>query len=222
MASPQLIRIAQGAFIAAASFGVYSYVRAAQTDQRLANCSALCHLRPTYASMDRSVPDFELPNMQGEPVRFSSFLGTGKPVVLNFWTKTCKPCLEEMPMLAQMAQIVSGRGIKVVTVCTDDGPDEVRDTLAVVLQGADPPFEILFDPETTVVTDKFGSTLYPETWLIDEHGVIRARVDGPRDWTSPLTLEVLEMIDRPLMGCPVQFSSGKPVGANAGLCGEDA
>ena len=95
-------QIAQIGFILVASIFVYSFVRAAQIDHRLTSCQALCHLRPTYAGMDRKVPDFELPDMDGKMVRFSSFLGK-KPVLLNFWTKTCKPCLEEMPALAEFA-----------------------------------------------------------------------------------------------------------------------
>jgi thiol-disulfide isomerase/thioredoxin len=212
-------QIAQAAFILIASVFVYSFVRAAQTDHRLSSCQALCHMRPQYAGQNRRVPDFELPDINGESVHFSSFLGK-KPVLLNFWTKTCKPCLEEMPSLAQFAQIMGKEGVQVVTICTDDGPEDVADTLAVVLQGASPPFTILFDPDTKVVADMFGTSLYPETWLIDKDGIIRARVDGARDWTSPMSLEVVEMISRP-SSCPVQFLAGKPSGAYASLCGDD-
>jgi thiol-disulfide isomerase/thioredoxin len=212
-------QLAQIAFILAASFGVFSFVRAAQTDQRLTSCQALCQLRPAYAAQNRSVPDFELPDGDGKMVRFSSFLG-GKPVVLNFWTKTCKPCLEEMPGLAELAGILKGRGVEVVTINTDEGPEAVADTLQVVLEGQEPPFHILYDPEMEVVQDMFGTELYPETWLIDGDGVIRARVDGPRNWSSAVPLEVIEMIGRPT-GCPVEFLGSQPVGPYAGLCGED-
>ncbi len=203
----KLARVAQILFILAAAVGVFSFVRAAQNDQRFSNCQALCALRPTYAAMNRRVPDFELPDMKGEKVRFSSFLG-GKPVVLNFWTKTCEPCLEEMPALQEMAGILDKEGVKLVTICTDDGPEEIKDTLEVVLGGQAPRFTILFDPDTTVVTDKFGTTLYPETWVVDGDGVIRLRVDGKRNWSSSLALEVIEMIGRPL-GCPVEFGGGR-------------
>lgn len=215
----KLSHVAQILFIVAASIGVFSFVRAAQTDQRLNSCQALCQLRPAYAGNNRSVPEFELPDYNGKPVKFSSFLG-GKPVVLNFWTKTCKPCLEEMPALAELANILKPRGVEVVTICTDEGPEAVADTLQVVLQGQAPPFTILFDPEMEVVADQFGTELYPETWLIDGDGIIRARVDGPRNWSDAIPLEVIEMIGRPT-SCPVEFVSGKPLGQYGGLCGED-
>lgn len=203
----KLAQVAQVLFIVAAAVGVFSFVRAAQNDQRLSNCQAMCELGPTYAASNKRVPEFELPDMDGNMVRFSSFLG-GKPVVLNFWTKTCEPCLEEMPALQEMAGILDKEGVKLVTICTDDGPDDIKDTLKVVLGGQKPRFTILFDPDTKVVTDKFGTTLYPETWVIDGAGVIRLRVDGKKQWSSSLALEVIEMIGRPF-GCPVEFNGGR-------------
>ena len=220
-----LAQVAQTAFILAASVGVYSFVRAAQADQRLNSCQAWCQMRPNYAGRNRSVPDFQLKNMDGQMRRMSDFLGDG-PVVLNFWTKTCQPCLEEMPELADMARILKDEGVTVVTVCTDEGPDAVRDTLQVVLEGQEPPFEILFDPDGELVVEpKFGTELFPETWLIDETGIIRARVDGNpgqrgMGWTNAISLEVLENMQRP-GSCPVEFRAGKPTGKHASLCGED-
>ncbi len=212
----KLAQVAQIGFIVAAAVGVFSFVRAAQNDSRHSNCQALCAFRPTYAAMDRKVPDFELPDMNGKMVRFSDYLGS-KPVVLNFWTKTCEPCLEEMPGLQEMAGILAKEGVKVVTVCTDDGPDDIRDTLKVVLGGQEPNFDILFDPDTEVVADMFGTTLYPETWILDANGVVRVRIDGKKDWSPrpglpsddpALALEIIEMVGRPL-GCPVEFTAGR-------------
>jgi thiol-disulfide isomerase/thioredoxin len=211
-------QLAQIAFIMAASFGAYAFVRAAQTDHRRAACAGLCQLGPAYAGRNRSVPEFELPDLAGRPVKFSSLLGKG-PVLLNFWTKSCKPCLRELPSLAELARLVAKDDISVVTVCTDSGPEAVVEELAAALGGRQPPFTILFDPDYEVVTDLFGTTLYPETWFIDQSGIIRLRVDGARDWTSPIALEVLEMVGRPL-GCPVDFFRGQPSGPHAGLCGE--
>jgi thiol-disulfide isomerase/thioredoxin len=207
----RLAQVAQVLFMLAAAVGVYSFVAAARKDQEWSSCQALCHLHPSYAGRDRKVPDFELPDLQGNRVRFSSFLGK-QPVVLNFWTKTCQPCLEEMPKLAEFAVVAASRGVRVVTVTTDEDPEDVRQTLDVVLQGKAPPFVVLLDPDAEVVTDRFGTTLYPETWMIDKKGIIRARIDGnpeERDvpWTDPIPLEVLDTMSRPF-GCLVEFQHG--------------
>ncbi len=211
--------LAQLGFIAVAAVGVYSFVGAAQRDVRRARCSALCKLDPTYAGADRRAPDFELPDMNGKPVKLSSF--RGKVVVLNFWTKTCNPCLQEMPTINVLTKLAEKRGdFVVLTVSTDDGPDAVRDTLKVALEG-DPLFPVLFDPDAKVVGSKYGTHLYPETWIIDKEGVIRARWDGAKDWSTALALEAIEDLGKP-GSCQVGFSKGKPLPPLAGLCDDDS
>jgi len=211
--------VLQLVFIIAAAVAVFGFVKAAQNDQRRTNCSALCALAPAYAGRDRTAPDFELPDLDGRPVRLSSF--RGKTVILNFWTKTCRPCLEEMPSVAELAKVAKKRSdFVVVTVSTDESVGEVRDTLKVVLGGAEVPFLVLLDPESKVVGDKFGTKLYPETWIIDPKGIIRARFDGGRNWSDALAIDIAEMVSRPF-GCPVEFAKGNPKGKFAGVCGDD-
>jgi peroxiredoxin len=212
--------VAQLAFIAVAAVGVYSFVSASQRDLKRASCTALCKLNPAYAGDNRKAPDFDLPDMSGNRVKLSSF--RGKTVILNFWTKTCNPCLEEMPAVAELAKIARGRGdIVVLTVSTDEGPEAVRDTLKVALGGSDIPFPVLFDPESDVVLGRFGTKLFPETWIIDKDGIIRARFDGARDWAAPLAVEVGASVARGA-SCPIEFYDSKPRGQFAGLCQDDS
>jgi len=210
--------LVQIAFILVAALAVYGFVRAAQNDQRYSSCTAMCSMAPSYAARDRVAPDFELPDLSGKMVSLSSF--RGKTVFLNFWTKTCRPCLEEMPSLAELGKLLQKRSDMVlVTISTDEGADDVRDTLKVILNG-ETPFTVLFDPESKVVLDRFGTKLFPETWIIDPKGVIRARFDGARDWSDATVLDVAEMVARP-SGCPVEFLRGAPRGNFAALCSDD-
>lgn len=71
---------------------------------------------------------------------------------------------------------------------TDPGWDTVKNILA-----ADSKLKVLFDPDEHVVTEKFGTKLFPETYIIDSKGIIRLRYDGARDWSDPLTLRVIGM-----------------------------
>ena len=211
--------ILQLLFIAVAAAAVYLFVGAAQGDQRRMSCSAICAFNPDYAARNRTAPDFELSDMHGKRVKLSSF--RGKTVFLNFWTKTCGPCLKEMPQLGELARAIKDRkDMLVVTVSTDEGPDDVRDTLKVALGVDELPFPVLFDPESKVVNGLYGTRMFPETWVIDPKGVIRARFDGERDWASAGIVEIGEMVARP-GGCLVEFAKGQPRGQFAGLCETD-
>lgn len=138
-------------------------------------------------SGDRLAPDFELRTRDGSTWRLRDH--RGKVVVLNFWTVTCGPCVEEMPSVIELAQTMHERGdrVEVATVSVDRDWDTVRTVVA-----DDAPLTVLLDADRSVVRGKFGTRLFPETWIIDRDGVIRLRVDGSREWSSPLLIDVIE------------------------------
>ena len=210
--------LAQLAFIVTAALAVYLFVIAAQDGEARASCTALCALRPAYANQDRRAPDFDLPDLAGKRVKMADF--RGKTVIMNFWTKTCRPCLDEMNTLDELGEVLQrdGGDTVLVTICTDPSAEDARETLRTVL-GKEPHFVTLMDPESSVVAGKFGTKLFPETWFIDPHGVIRARVDGGRDWSNALVLDVARMVGRP-EGCGIAFDKGKPRGDRRDVCGD--
>ena len=172
-------------------------------------------MRPNYAAQNRLAPDFELANLKGDKVRLSDY--RGKVVILNFWTKTCRPCLEELPSLGDLAQVLKRQqGMELVTICTDDTAADAKETLKSVM-GGNVAFEVLMDPESKVVADKYGTTLYPETWFIDANGVIRARIDGQRDWATALTIDLAKSLQSPI-ACDISFSNGVASGSHVSLC----
>jgi peroxiredoxin len=201
---------AQLAFVAAAAVLVYSFVAVAREAETRRKCSAICVLHPNYAGADRKMPAFALKDMTGQEVTSASL--AGKVVVLNFWTKTCGPCLQEMPEIAELAKILRPyKDVALVAVSTDDGPADIKDTLKSVLR-EEPPFPILFDPDSRTVGGKFGTHLFPETWIVDKRGVIRARFDGARDWSSSAVVELVNDL-REGGYCAVTVREGKVSGA---------
>jgi peroxiredoxin len=139
-----------------------------------------------YLGNSLSAPDFTLPDKDGKPWTLSK--QRGKTIVLNFWSITCQPCVEEMPSLIELDELSRRRGgIELVAITTDKSWREVS-----ALFPAHTRMKILFDPERRVVRDLFGSKLYPETWVIDPRGVIRMRIDGARDWSAAIALDAIQ------------------------------
>ena len=190
-------QIAQVVVIVLASAGLYGFVLTARDGETRRACTALCALKPDYTGRNRSAPDFELPSTEGKRVKLSSL--RGKTVILHFWTKTCRPCLEELPELASLAKALKPHSdVILVTVTTDENAADAQATLSSVL-GDKNPFMVLVDPEgDQVVVGKYGTKLFPETWFIDARGIIRARFDGPRDWQAALTLDLAKALSAPI------------------------
>src|SRR5690554_6655160 len=51
-----------------------------------------------------TLPAFTLYDMNGEPVTTEQLLAHDKALFVNFWATWCRPCREEMPLLADMQE----------------------------------------------------------------------------------------------------------------------
>jgi thiol-disulfide isomerase/thioredoxin len=109
----------------------------------------------------------------------------GRRVVLNVWASWCRPCIEEMPSLVRL-HATQGERLRVVSVCVDEDLPALR--AMTTRLGIE--FPVLLDPGGARMTT-WGTVKYPETWVLDEGGVVLERVIGARDWTSPSALAAL-------------------------------
>ncbi len=139
-----------------------------------------------YLGNDRLAPDFELLDQDGETWRLSDH--RGQVVVMNFWTSSCGPCIEEMPTLVDLARIVEERpDIELVTVAVEHSFADVARVVP-----PDAPLRVLLDPDRAVTRDLFGTRLFPETWVIDRRGVVRLRIDGAREWSGGIAVDAIQ------------------------------
>ncbi len=209
--------LAKSVFVLAAVFALFAFGLTARDGELRRACSGLCALGPTYAGETRVAPDFELPSLDGGRLRLADY--RGKVVILNFWTKTCQPCLQEMPALERLATLLrfAYPNVVLLSVTTDESVEDARETLRRVLGGA-PSFPVGVDPGGAVVGDQYGTRLFPETWFIDPEGILRARIDGARsEWADPVVTSFAESLAGPLH-CPITFEQGRPEGDEAGIC----
>lgn len=140
---------------------------------------------PHYLGASLLAPDFTLPTEDGG--RWTLSEHRGKVIVMNFWTVTCRPCIQEMPTLELLAEMIEGwDNVDVVAISTDRSWDEVETVIPVGSR-----ITSLLDSDRRVVSGMFGTRLFPETWIIDAEGVVRFRFDGALDWSDPLALDLI-------------------------------
>ncbi len=119
-------------------------------------------------------PDFTLPQLDGQMLRLSTY--RGKVVLLDFWATWCDPCREEIPHFVELQKKYGDRGLQIIGISMDDGPEPVR------------PFSQQFHMNYPVVmgTAKTGE-LYggilglPISFLIARDGRIHAKHIGATD-----------------------------------------
>lgn len=211
------VRAMQVGFILGVAALAYSFVGSARDGELRRQCTSLCALGPNYAGENRIAPDFQLTNIDGTPMRLSDF--RGKTTVLVFWSTSCDVCKKQMPALAHLAQeIKNDKRFALTTVALDESADTVRRVMKERTK-MDNPFPVALDPDSRIIMDKYGTKLFPETWIIDPSGVIRARFDGARDWSTALATDLLEVVQTGGQ-CPMEISGQNASGEGAKLCRE--
>ena len=137
-------------------------------------------------AVGKTAPDFVLTDLNDKPQQLSDF--RGKVVFLNFWATWCKPCREEMPSMEVLHKNFEKDGLVILAVSID----RVTTTKDIppFIKGMNLTFPVLID--SWGKTDKpYKRMGVPETFIIDQEGVIREIVIGPRDWTRLDSLQVL-------------------------------
>jgi peroxiredoxin len=150
--------------------------------------------------------DFALPDLGGNEKTLSDY--RGKVVFLNFWATWCKPCEEEMPSMQRLYKNLKDRPFEMVAVSVDRpgiyatlkrsifemlgvGTDtEDYDVVREFVEKRKLTFIVLHDRKGRV-RDIYKTTGVPETFIIDQNGVIAEKVWGPRDWSRSENTKVI-------------------------------
>jgi peroxiredoxin len=113
----------------------------------------------------------------------------GQVLVLNFWATWCPPCVEELPSLMNMQDRLRGRGVVVLGVSIDVDQSAYHR----FLKERNVNFLTVLDPEQKVA-GMYGTSGWPETYIIDRQGVMRRKFIGPVDWNSPEVVQFLSKL----------------------------
>jgi thiol-disulfide isomerase/thioredoxin len=132
-------------------------------------------------------PSFQLPLHDGKMLDLTQY--KGKVVLLNFWATWCPPCRDEEPSLRKLASTVDPSKFELVAVSVDDDWQVIDKYFA----GATPPYTVVLD-RGAEVSQRYGTTKYPESYLIDETGRLRLKFVGPRNWTDSNVYSLLSAL----------------------------
>ncbi|MDX1516509.1 MAG: TlpA disulfide reductase family protein [Woeseiaceae bacterium] len=122
------------------------------------------------------------------PITAAEFRGVldglaGNVVVVNLWATWCVPCLEEIPILMDVASTLADQDVALVAVAMDDPADVARvdafraehfPEFMSYLRGAT-------DMDSFVsVVDPAWNEILPTTYIIDASGKVVARLQGKK------------------------------------------
>ena len=139
----------------------------------------------------RTARDFPV-EIAGKPGHLTDL--QGKVVVLNFWATWCPPCVEETPALNHLQKYIESRNGVILGVAADEDPAAyekfLREQSVIFPTYRDP---LTRDNHSPIAQD-YGTSMYPETYIIDRRGKIARKFIGFQQWDSPDMLAYFDTI----------------------------
>jgi peroxiredoxin len=157
----------------------------------LAVAAAAIFIRPdeksykTIMAIGIPAPAFELRDSTGKLWKLSDL--KGKVVFINFWATWCTTCKAETPYKVTLFNNMQGKPFQMLGVLYRDSPEN----LPAYFRQHNITSPTLIDPDNAMAK-LYGITGVPETFILDKEGILRERVIGPREWTSPDNLALIE------------------------------
>ncbi|HLD16109.1 MAG TPA: DsbE family thiol:disulfide interchange protein [Coxiellaceae bacterium] len=128
------------------------------------------HLLP-LARLNQPLPVFSAPSLFKPDQKITEQAFKGRATLLNIFATWCMPCQLEQPVLMDIHQHYS---IPIMGVLYKDQPEN---GLQWLKQRGNPYVAVMLDPEGKLGMD-LGVYGTPETYLIDQNGIIRYRHIG--------------------------------------------
>ena len=133
-------------------------------------------------------PDFELPKLDGSPVKLSDM--KGKIVIIDFWATWCPPCRQMIPELKKVYNEYNNKGVEILAISLDEGGTQAVQSF---VESANINYTVLLGSRD--VSKKFGQVnAIPTSFIVDREGNIRDKHIGFRD------AEDMEAVIKSLLG----------------------
>lgn len=127
--------------------------------------------------------DFSATEINGNKYTLSKL--KGNVILINFWFTTCLPCIEEIPMLNNLAAKYKKSKVKFLALTFENKP-----TVMTFLDKRKINLPIF--PNTKAIAENYSIILYPSTLVIDKTGKIILAINSSQN----LEKEVGDAIDK--------------------------
>jgi cytochrome c biogenesis protein CcmG/thiol:disulfide interchange protein DsbE len=140
------------------------------------------YLKYSPLRVGEPAPGFTLPGLDGKMVSLSDY--RGHVVLVNVWATWCPPCVDEMPSMEKLYRGLKGENFEILAVSIDALG---KKAVAPFMKKYNLSFPALMDPDGTIKT-LYQTTGVPESFIVNQDGILIEKIIGPRDWAAPEVL----------------------------------
>ena len=112
-----------------------------------------------------------------------------KVTVVNFWATWCPPCVQEIPSLNHLRELMKAEKFELISV--NYGED--RETIQKFMKKVNVDFPVLLDPSGKEA-GKWNVLVFPSTFVIAPDGKIKYGVNAAIHWDDPNVVKTLKAL----------------------------
>jgi thiol-disulfide isomerase/thioredoxin len=132
----------------------------------------------------------ELPVFDASGGRHDLSKEKGRLTLIHFWATFCPPCVEEIPELSAFWERYKGRDdIRLYVISVDKDWDVIRKFTT-----KNPNSLPMYHDPGAATAKRFGTTQYPETYIVNAKGRVLFRVQGVVSWSDPEVRRRIEQL----------------------------
>lgn len=136
----------------------------------------------------KPAPEFELPLLNAEGVFTHADLKS-KITLVNVWASWCYACRQEHHVITELSRM----GLRVVGLNYKDTTEEATQWL----QQFGDPYEVVMEDQSGRVSIDWGVYGAPETFVVDQEGIIREKRIGPvtEEYVRTTLLPLIKLLE---------------------------
>ncbi len=134
-------------------------------------------------SKDNDIAKVKLKELTGQSIDLAQF--EGKAVFINFWATWCKPCIQEMPTIADAQEKLKNENV-VFLFASNEEPDQIEKFIKK--------HSYNFHYVHLENMEALKIQALPTTFIFNPEGKMKFSENGFRTWDEPANIELITKI----------------------------
>ena len=150
-------------------------VPAGAEEEKVTFYSGVYVMDPSQIQIGARVPPFKARGLFGKEVDFEALVRSGRPVILAFWSRYCKACVEKFSALVALQTKYEPQGLQVISVNTDgeyrEGEATIKEFLGTIeaQRKITVNFPVIYDDKNWI-PHALGINFLPTIIAVDSQG----------------------------------------------------